>query len=51
MRIRVLPGKSRRAIAYAAIDASTTAISVAISAIPIELRSASVKIDCLKIWL
>ena len=47
-RMIVFPGKSRRAIAYAAEDASTTARNVEISAIPIELRSAAVKIPVLK---
>ena len=42
-RIRLLPGNSRRAIAYAARAASATAMTVEISAMPIELRSASVK--------
>ena len=36
-RTSALPGKSRRAMAYAANAASTIAIVVAISAIPIEL--------------
>src|SRR3954470_16072447 len=39
-RMIVFPAKSSRDSAYAAIDASTTAISVAISAMPIELISA-----------
>ena len=34
-----LPGKFSRATAYAAIEASTTAMNVAISPMPIELRS------------
>ena len=37
---RPLPGKSSRLIAYAAIVPSTTAISVAMSAMPIELTRA-----------
>ncbi len=35
-----LPGKSSRLIAYAAIAPSTTAMAVAISAMPMELISA-----------
>ena len=42
-RIALLPGKSSRVIAYAAIEASASEISVAISAMPIEFRSAEVK--------
>ena len=42
-RIAALPGKSSRVMAYAAIDAKASAISVVISAMPIELRSAAVK--------
>src|SRR3954466_10582612 len=42
-RISVLPGKSRRVIAYAAIDASASASTVVISAMPIELISAWLK--------
>ena len=38
-----LPGKSSRAIAYAAIAPSTTAITVVINPIPIELISAELK--------
>ena len=43
-----LPGNSRRAIAYAANIAMTTEISVAISAMPIELISALVNSGWLK---
>ena len=42
-RISVLPGKSRRVIAYAAIDANVSAITVVIIAMPIELISAWLK--------
>jgi hypothetical protein len=48
-RISCLPGKFSRAIAYAADEAMATARTVEISPIPIELRSASVKMPCLKI--
>ena len=41
--IAVLPGKSSRAIAYAAIVPSTSAMNVAIRQMPIELRSAGRK--------
>lgn len=44
-----LPGKRSRATAYAAIVPSTTAITVAISAMPIELTSARVNSDVSKI--
>src|SRR5690606_26379617 len=40
VRITRLPGKSSRAIAYAAKVARTTEMNVAISEIPMELRSA-----------
>src|SRR6266498_3887695 len=43
-----LPGNSSRATAYAAIEASTTAITVEISAMPMELISAWVNSDVLK---
>ena len=39
-RISVLPGNSSRVMAYAAIDAKTSAISVVIIAMPIELNRA-----------
>src|SRR3954447_18269709 len=42
-RISVLPGKSRRVIAYAAIEANVRATTVVISAMPIELISAWLK--------
>ena len=41
-RMNFLPGKSSRAIAYAASVANTMLISVAIVTIPIEFRSAEV---------
>ena len=46
-----LPGKSSRAIAYAALVASTTAMNVLMSAIPMELRSADVKMSWSKMLL
>jgi hypothetical protein len=49
VRIRVLPGKFRRAIAYAAIAARKTAISVEMIPMPSELSSALVKMSCSKI--
>ena len=42
-RISVLPGNSSRVIAYAAIEASASASSVVMIAIPIELISARLK--------
>src|SRR5690242_19921105 len=42
-RIAPLPGKSRREMAYAAIAARVSAITVAMSAMPIELTSAELK--------
>ena len=46
----VLPGKSSRTIAYAANMARTTASRVAISAMPIELRSAALNWSSLKMF-
>ena len=47
-RIACLPGKSRRAIAYAAEEPISTASAVAIRPMPIELRNAAVKMPALK---
>ena len=44
----LLPGKSSRATAYAAIEANTTAMNVEMSAMPIELTSARVNSDVRK---
>ena len=46
-----LPGKSSRAIAYAALVARTTAMNVLMTAIPMELRNADVKMLWSKIWV
>ena len=46
----VLPGKSSRTIAYAANIASTTASTVAISAMPIEFTSAALNWSSLKMF-
>jgi hypothetical protein len=51
VRIARLPGNSSRAMAYAAIVPSSTAMTVEISAMPAEFTSARVKMSCWKIPL